>query len=128
MCKSKQYTKMKCPNKDRVVEPTPKRPKGRPRKDGTPPSSSQVGSSSANLGATTLPTRIGRGGRVIRGGRGSRGGRRNAGLNVPTRFRVFIAHAGTCMTNVSLYFIFVILYIYLWISLTIFYVFFNSVV
>ena len=66
VCKSKQYTKRKCPNKDRVVEPTPKRPKGRLKKDKAPPSSSQVGSSSANLGVTTLPTRIGRGGRVIR--------------------------------------------------------------
>ena len=60
VCKSKQHTKRKCPT-------TPKRPRGRPRKDGAPPSSSKFGFSSANLGATALPTRIGRGGRVIRG-------------------------------------------------------------
>ena len=112
MCKSKQHTKRKCPNKDRVVEPTPKRH----RKDGVTPSSSQVGSSSTNLGATALPTRTGRGGRVIRGGRGSRGGRMNAGLNVPIGFGVFIAHDGTCMTNVIFYLIFVLLYIYFWIK------------
>ena len=34
MCKSKQHTKRKCPNKDKVVEPTPIRPRGRPIKDG----------------------------------------------------------------------------------------------
>ena len=54
VCKSKQDTKRKCPNKDRVMEPTPKRPTGRPRKDGAPPLSSQASSSSANLGATAL--------------------------------------------------------------------------
>ena len=53
VCKSKQYTKRKCPNKDRVVEPTPKRPTGRPRKDRTPPSSSQGSPSSDHLGVTT---------------------------------------------------------------------------
>ena len=97
----RQHTKRKCPNKNRVVEPTPKRPKGRPRKDEVPPSSSQTSSSSTNLGATALPTIIGRCERVIRGERGSRGGRRNVGLNVPVGFGVFIAHDGTCMTNVS---------------------------
>ena len=82
MCKSKQHTKRKCPDKDRVVEPTPKIPKGRLRKDGEPPSSSQVGPSVDQLGAITQQTRTGRGGRVIRGGRGSRVGRRNACSNV----------------------------------------------
>ena len=38
--KSKQHTKNKCLDKDRVMEPTPKRPKGRLRKDGAPHSSS----------------------------------------------------------------------------------------
>ena len=95
-------------NKDRVVEPTPKRPKGRQKKYRAPPASSQASSSSANLGATTLPTRTGRGGRVIKGGRGSRGGRRNASPNVPIGFIVFIAHDGTCMTNISFYLIFVL--------------------
>ena len=52
MCKSKQHTKRKCPDKDRVMEPTPKRHKGRLRKDEKPPSSSQAGPSSDQLGAT----------------------------------------------------------------------------
>ena len=101
VCKSKQHIKRKCLNKDSVVEPTLNIPKA--RKDGAPLLSSQAGFSSANLGATALPTRIGRGGRIIREGRGSRGGRRNACPNVPTGFRVFIIHDGTCMTNVSFY-------------------------
>ena len=114
VCKSKKHTKKKCPNNDKVVELTPKRPKGRPRKYGAPPSLSQASSSLANLSTTTLPTRTERGSRLIRGGRGSRGGRRNVGPNVPIGFRVFIAHDGTCMTNVSFYLIFVLVYIYLW--------------
>ena len=58
----------------------PIKTKGRPRKHGVLPLSSQDGSSLANLGATALPTRTRRGGSVIKGGRGSRGGRRNVGL------------------------------------------------
>ena len=46
VCKSKQHTKRKCPDKDRVVEPIPKRPKGKPRKDRAPSSSSQASPSS----------------------------------------------------------------------------------
>ena len=86
VCKSKQHTKMKCPDKDMVVEPTLKRPKGRPRKDWAPPSSNQPGPSSYHLGAINEPTGIGKGGRVIRGGRGSKGGRggiKNASSHVP---------------------------------------------
>ena len=98
------------------MEPTPQRPRGRLRKFGAPPSSSQVGSSSANLGATALPTKTGRGGRVITRGRGSRGGRRNVGLNMSIGFGVFIVHDGICMANISFYFIFVLLYIYFWIK------------
>ena len=75
MCKSKQHTKRKFHDKNKVVEPTPKRPEGRPRKDKAPPSSSKADTSSNQLGATAHPIRIGRGGRVIRGGRGSKGGR-----------------------------------------------------
>ena len=82
VCKSKQHTRRKFPDKDRVVEPTHKRPKGRPRKDGAPPSSSQASPSSDQLGATAQLTRTRRGGRVIRGGRGSKGGRRNACSNI----------------------------------------------
>ena len=90
------------------MEPTPKRPKDRPRKDGAPPSSSQAGFSSANLGGTTLLTRTGRGGRVIRVGRGSKGGIRNADPNVPFRFGAFIAHDEICMSNVIFYLILVL--------------------
>ena len=85
VCKSKLHTKRKCPNKDRVMEPTLERPKCRQRKDGAPPSSSQVGPSLDQLGATAQPTRTGRGGKVIRGGRGFRegkGGKGNACSNV----------------------------------------------
>ena len=85
MCKSNQHTKWKCPGKDRVMEPITKRPRGRARKDGAPPSSSQARPSSDHISATAQPSRIRRGGRVIRGGmgfRGGRGGRRNAGSNV----------------------------------------------
>ena len=67
VCKSKKHTKRKCLNKDRVVEPTPKRLRGRLRKDGAPPSSSQASSSSANLSDTAMPIRTGRGGRFIKG-------------------------------------------------------------
>ena len=92
VCKSKQYTKRKCPNKYRVVESISKKHKGQPIKYGAPPSLSQASSSSVNLGATTLPTRTGRGGRVIREGRGSKGGRRNVGPNVPIGCGVFITY------------------------------------
>ena len=112
VCKSKKQTKRKCLDKDKVVEPTPKRPNGRPRKDWAPPSSSQTSPLSDHLGATSEPTRTGRGGRVIKRGRGSRGGRgerKNEGSHVPQEFGVFIAEDGTCMTNVSCYLIFVLL-------------------
>ena len=53
---------------------------------------------------------------------------------MPTRFGVFIAHDGICMTIVIFYLIFVLLYIYLWIkyqfvdeSNSFFNVFFNLV-
>ena len=82
VCKSKQHTKRKCHDKDRVVEPILKRPKGRPRKDGAPPSSSQVGPLLDHLDTITQHTRIGRCGRIIRGGRGSKGGKRNVDSNV----------------------------------------------
>ena len=85
VCKSNLHIKSKCLDKDRVMVPIYKRPRGRPRKDGAQPFSSQAGPLSDHLGAIAQPTKTGRGGRVIKGGRGSkggRGGRRNAGSNV----------------------------------------------
>ena len=51
VCKLKLHTNKKYPDQDRVVKPTSKIPKGRLRKDGAPPSSSQVGPSSDHLSA-----------------------------------------------------------------------------
>ncbi|XP_056691513.1 uncharacterized protein [Spinacia oleracea] len=106
VCRSVNHNKRRCPEKDKVVEPSAKRPRGRPRKNGdasnnattTVPTttttsvtnaataistttattcSRATATNIAHHDATAEPTRTGRGGRVIRGGRGSRGGGRD---------------------------------------------------
>ncbi|CAH9102791.1 unnamed protein product, partial [Cuscuta europaea] len=70
ICTSKTHNKRKCPEKDKVVEPQPKRSRGRPRKQVHP----EVNSTNHHA-ATTQPSRLGSGGRVIHGRGVSRGGR-----------------------------------------------------
>ncbi|KAL2937954.1 hypothetical protein RDABS01_021403 [Bienertia sinuspersici] len=67
-----------CPDKGKEVEQQPKRPRGRPRKDGsTPTSTSQAPQIQSEV--TAEPSRTGRHGRVIVSGRGSRGVGRGRG-------------------------------------------------
>ncbi|KAL2939421.1 Antiviral helicase SKI2 [Bienertia sinuspersici] len=99
------------------VQPAPKRPRGRPKKDGSNPTPT----SQPQSDVTAEPSRTGRGGRVIRGGRGSRGGGRGGGRGngggrgaasggrtgggsrtarrIPQGFGVFISTDGTPISN-----------------------------
>ncbi|KAL2894817.1 Antiviral helicase SKI2 [Bienertia sinuspersici] len=117
VCKSKDHTKRKCPDKGKEVQPAPKRPRGRPKKDGSNPTPT----SQPQSDVTAEPSRTGRGGRVIRGGRGSRGGGRGGGRGngggrgaasggrtgggsrtarrIPQGFGVFISTDGTPISN-----------------------------
>lgn len=76
MCKSKNHTKRKCPDKNKEVEQPPKRGRGRPKKvvEVSPTLTTEVNST-----VTAQPSTTRRGGRVIRGGKGSRGGGRGSG-------------------------------------------------
>ncbi|XP_056690366.1 uncharacterized protein [Spinacia oleracea] len=77
VCHIKGHNKRRCPNKDSAPapsEPQPKRPRGRPRKDGQPPVSHSQVASTDHHNATALPSKLGRGGRMCRGGAGSWGG------------------------------------------------------
>ncbi|XP_056690826.1 uncharacterized protein [Spinacia oleracea] len=111
VCQVKGHNKRRCPNRESAVvaEPAPKKPRGRPRKDGQPPhsrapsvtapstisqttdsrtntptsavvSSRFTRSTNAQLHSTSCqPSQLGRGGRMILGGRGSRGGNTGRG-------------------------------------------------
>lgn len=80
VCRSKQHNKRNCPDKDTVIEPQPKRGRGRPRKiiqEENVEDLTTLASQQQHHQQTAIPTAIGRHGRVIirGGGRGSRGGR-----------------------------------------------------
>ncbi|KAH9608296.1 hypothetical protein KSS87_011441, partial [Heliosperma pusillum] len=102
VCKSKEHNKRKCPDKGKVPPPPPKRGRGRPRAvpvGGT----RQAEGSQVHHGATALPTRLGRGGRVIRTGtRGARGGRRGGargGQRAPQGMGVLVDGQGNAFTH-----------------------------
>ncbi|KAK9704790.1 hypothetical protein RND81_07G011200 [Saponaria officinalis] len=114
VCKSKTHNKRKCHDKDKQVEPPPKRPMGRPRKTPTPQVNEAPPSASEDHHrVTTQPTRIGRGGRILRSTRGgAKGGRRGGfrgggrsgrgrGQASPQGVGVLFDEQGNGFTNVS---------------------------
>ncbi|XP_074290274.1 uncharacterized protein LOC141617004 [Silene latifolia] len=104
ICKSTTHNKRKCPDKDKVMSPPPKRGRGRPR---TNPCVRQdvATASTTHHEATAQPTRLGRSGRTIRTGRGGgRGGTGSAGAGrgrgrVPQGMGVLFDDQGNPFTN-----------------------------
>ncbi|XP_057247550.1 uncharacterized protein LOC125492727 [Beta vulgaris subsp. vulgaris] len=104
LCKVKGHNKRRRPNRDTITvpEPAPKKPRGRPMKDGQPPQATyQPTTNSTHHNATAQPSQLGRGGKMVRSGVGSRGcGRRGRGRGrVPVGVRVFIGDDGSPILN-----------------------------
>ncbi|XP_074314199.1 uncharacterized protein LOC141649406 [Silene latifolia] len=109
VCKSKDHNKRTCPQKGTLLlEPTPKRGRGRPRNVSTSDSNRATTSrnSQTNHEPTAHPSRLGRNGRVIKsngrgGARGGRGSSRGgfSRQRVPQGLGVLFDGHGNAFTN-----------------------------